>query len=127
MKGEGIPVGARILKVALDYDAVESRGKTVHDAVRALEGTRGAYDPAVLSALVELRTSLGKSSPLQELTLVNVRPGMLLASDVKSKSGLLLVARGQVVTTEMLERLRNVAARMGVAEPLTCQVQAGAN
>lgn len=127
VRGEAIPIGARILKVALDYDTVESRGKTVHDAVAALEATRGVYDPRVLSALAELRTSLGKSSPLHELTLVNVRPGMLLASDVKSRSGLLLVARGQVVTTEMLERLRNVAARMGVAEPLTCQIQAGAS
>ncbi|HEX7670456.1 MAG TPA: HD domain-containing phosphohydrolase [Polyangiaceae bacterium] len=127
VKGEGIPVGARILKAALDYDAIESRGKTVHDAVSSLEATRGVYDPAVLSALAQLRTSLGKSSPLHELTLVNVKAGMLLASDVKSRSGLLLVARGQVVTTEMLERLRNVAARMGVVEPLTCQIQVGAS
>jgi response regulator RpfG family c-di-GMP phosphodiesterase len=123
MKGRAIPVGARILKAALDYDIGESTGATDIDTITLLRGRTGWYDPEVLDALA---ASGGIALPhdvcIKELSLSQLRPGMMLIADVRSKNQMLLVARGHVVTYEMMERLRNIGSRMGVQEPLRCRV-----
>jgi hypothetical protein len=59
---------------------------------------------------------------IKELSLRDVKSGMLLAADVEAASGMLLVARGQRVTAQLLERLRNFALRVGVVEPILCEL-----
>jgi hypothetical protein len=45
-----------------------------------------------------------------ELQIRELRIGMVFGEDLKSSSGMLLVARGQEVTAGLLERLRNFPA-----------------
>jgi response regulator RpfG family c-di-GMP phosphodiesterase len=117
-----IPVGSRLLKIARDYDTCFARTPVILDCLDALRKNAHFYDGKLLSAFVEMKASVGGQFSLQELPLVKVRAGMIFAADVKSRAGLLLVAHGQQATVELLERLRNVAARMGVQEPLLCQL-----
>jgi hypothetical protein len=51
-----------------------------------------------------------------------VRIGMRLASDVKTRAGTLLVAKGQSVTIQLLDRLRNFDQKVGVVEPIPCEI-----
>jgi hypothetical protein len=46
--GEELPLGARILKVALDFDALLSSGKSQASAITVLKGRKDQYDPNVL-------------------------------------------------------------------------------
>jgi response regulator RpfG family c-di-GMP phosphodiesterase len=49
--GEKIPLGARLLKVIVDFDLMESSGSTQSEAMSEMKKRSGHYDPAVLSAL----------------------------------------------------------------------------
>lgn len=104
--GEAIPWGARALRVALDLDLLESQGCPTALAFDTLRGRAGTYDPAILEALAEIRRSAQRWE-VQELALKALRPGMVLAQDVRTRRGLLVLARGQEVTPSLLERIRN--------------------
>jgi len=61
---------------------------------------------------------------LRRLRVTELRPGMVFAADVKATTGLLLVGRGQRATEALLERLRNFAMRVGIVEPVLCEMDA---
>jgi response regulator RpfG family c-di-GMP phosphodiesterase len=49
--GDTLPLGARLLKVALDLDALEATGQSIGDILETMHGRVGVYDPSVLAAL----------------------------------------------------------------------------
>jgi response regulator RpfG family c-di-GMP phosphodiesterase len=115
-----IPIGARILKAVRDFCTEEARRRSAADAIVTLRARSSFYDPDVLEALAE---ECGPRVPvIKELSLRDVKSGMLLAADVEAATGMLLVARGQRVTEQLLERLRNFALRVGVVEPILCEI-----
>ena len=117
---EAIPMGARILKAVADLGVEEARKGSAEAALLALHERPGEYDPEVLAVLVEL---FGVRPPeINLLALKEIRIGMVLASDVTTKTGTLLVAKGQRVTLQLLDRLRNFDERVGVNEPIPCEV-----
>jgi response regulator RpfG family c-di-GMP phosphodiesterase len=116
-----IPIGARILKAVQDFRAEELCRANSGDAILALRARARNYDPEVLETLARLA---GPRLPvIEELALQSVKSGMVLAGDVKARTGMLLVARGQRVTIQMLERLKNFDLRVGVLEPILCEVE----
>jgi response regulator RpfG family c-di-GMP phosphodiesterase len=116
--GDALPWGARALKIALDYDILESEAESNHDAIDILRGRIGWYDPAILEALADLCGRDKKEVMVHELTLRDIVAGMLFGEDVKSAKGLLLIARGQEVTPSLLERVRNFSSELGIREPI---------
>jgi response regulator RpfG family c-di-GMP phosphodiesterase len=105
--GEAIPWGARLLKVAFDFDLLESQGLSSDAAISTLRGRDGWYDPDLLVALAE---HLGYGNPAQEvmeIELAAVRSGMVFVEDIRTTTGILLIARGQEVTERLAERIRN--------------------
>ena len=42
-----------------------------------------------------------------EIELADARPGMVFVEDIRTTTGILLVARGQEVTERLAERIRN--------------------
>jgi response regulator RpfG family c-di-GMP phosphodiesterase len=116
-KGESIPLGARILKVVLDFDALESKGLSKSDALKELERHEGWYDPQVLKALQAI-WGVKKKYVINEMSVDNLRAQMILAEDVKTLNEQLLISRGQEVTWALKERLNNFAFTAGVKEPI---------
>jgi hypothetical protein len=116
--GDALPWGARALKIALDYDVLESEAETNHHAIDILRGRTGWYDPEILEALADLRGRGKKEVLVHELMLRDIVAGMLFGEDVKSAKGLLLIARGQEVTPSLLERVRNFSSELGIREPI---------
>jgi response regulator RpfG family c-di-GMP phosphodiesterase len=104
---EAVPIGARLLRVAHDFDELEARGMTAALALDVLERRAGAYDPAVLDALRCVHGVEEQRAVVEEMRLADVRVGMIFATDVVGANGLLLVARGQEVTPSLLERVRS--------------------
>jgi response regulator RpfG family c-di-GMP phosphodiesterase len=114
---EQIPIGARLLKVVLDFDELQAQGVAPKLALDTLRGRAGWYDPAVLQALAAL---LGEhaTEEVREMRLRDVRPGMSFAEDVVTRKGMLLIPRGQDVTLGLIERIRNFSEHLGVREPV---------
>jgi response regulator RpfG family c-di-GMP phosphodiesterase len=114
-----VPIGARILKTALDFDLLELHGLSERDALATMHRRTDWYDPRLLTAFAELRGASTAGTALQEMRLSQVRVGMVFAADLRTESGMLLVARGQEVSVSMAERIRHqwdsVAARLVVS------------
>jgi response regulator RpfG family c-di-GMP phosphodiesterase len=122
--GEAIPLGARLLRLAEDYDTLETRGHEPAEAIAILRSREGAYDPALLDTLTDLLAPAVKAAAtLKEVKVGELRVGMVLAHDVYAQNGLLLVTRGHEVTVSLFERLRNFQ-RIGVREPLVVRIPA---
>lgn len=116
VSGEKIPWGARVLNLALDFDALESERED--HPFETLRSRNGYYDPKLLEALAKLLGSDKSGVVMRELKLREIDIGMAFGEDVRSSKGLLLIARGQQVTAGLQERVRNFSAELGVREPI---------
>lgn len=115
--------GARALKVAVDYDVVESNTGAIEHPFDVLRSRSGWYDPVIVEALAELHGGGRREVVVQELRLGDLAVGMIFDEDVKSAKGLLLIARGQEVTPGLLERVRNFSSELGIHEPIRMVVR----
>ena len=115
--GEDIPLGARILKVALDYDTLKWSGDTDLQVTVELRRRSGWYDPEVLAAL-ETVVGFETAIEIQEIAVKDLAMHMIIAEDVTTTDGMLLVSKGQEVTPSLYQRLRNFAKNKRIKEPM---------
>jgi CheY-like chemotaxis protein len=87
-------------------------------ALTALSAS-GRYPQPVLDALGEAAIALAPQGTRREVTVEQIRPGMLLEDDVNTKTGMVLVRKGERVTEAVAMRLENFARTVGVVEPIT--------
>jgi response regulator RpfG family c-di-GMP phosphodiesterase len=119
--GDKIPLGARILKLVLDFDTLESSGEQRAEAVAHLRARDGWYDPRVLTAFEGL-VSAETHERVLSLRVKDLEVGMMTARDVRSDTGVLLLARGQEISEALLERLVHFAESSVIAEPIDVTV-----
>ncbi len=116
-EGAPLPIGARMLRIAVDFVRLEGEGASPALALATLRSRDGVYDADLVDAFAR---TVGKDEPgltISEVALVDLEVGMSLADDVRAQPGHLLIARGFPVTVELIERLRNFADGY-VREPL---------
>lgn len=117
LSGEDLPMGARILKVALDYDVQDGIINNAGKALVVIKENSNRYDPVVVDALATALARVRESPPL-EVQLDGLKIGMVLAEDVESTAGNLLIAKGHEVTESALKLLRNFEAGGNLNLPL---------
>ncbi len=117
VKGEKIPLGARLLKVALDFDKYQSSGLSPGQALGRMKKRAGWYDPRILGALASV-ISTRESASIRELTLNELKGTMILAEDIRSTDGALLVSKGQEITWPLIARLKNFSRTKHIQEPI---------
>lgn len=117
--GERIPYGARVLKVALDFDTLEAlyrhRRPDDNAVALALERMRdrtGWYDSEILGALESLATMPDGFEP-RLVPMEELLAGMLLDEDVFDLKGELALGRGLELNTVSIRRLASLAAITG--------------
>ncbi|MHB8901990.1 MAG: HD domain-containing phosphohydrolase [Thermoguttaceae bacterium] len=115
--GDKIPLGSRILKVVLDWDALMSGGMKHEMALAEICSRKGWYDPAIVTALAQV-LAITAAYSIQEVRISDLADGMILASDVRSNQGALLCAKGQELTHAMRLRLSNYCINVGVSGPV---------
>jgi response regulator RpfG family c-di-GMP phosphodiesterase len=116
-----VELGAAILRVAGELDHFEAKGTSLRDAIDIMRSRDGSYSERVLAALAELGREDRSRIEIREIAVAALRAGMVFAEDVRMSSGILLVARGYVVTAGFIERVRNFAAG-ALAGPLRISV-----
>jgi response regulator RpfG family c-di-GMP phosphodiesterase len=104
--GEDIPMGARLMRVVLDFDAFESSGASSEDALGRLKQQQQNYDPAILMALESSLNQVSTESP-ELISVGSLTDVMTLAEDVRTSSDVLLVAKGQEATSSVRRHLLN--------------------
>lgn len=115
--GTDVPLGARILKIAIDYDAAKWSGQGDVEAIAELRSHKQWYDPNVLAAL-EAVVGLEERYELREIRIKELIPGMSLADNVMTADGTVVVAKGQEVTASLCMRVRNFARHREINEPI---------
>jgi response regulator RpfG family c-di-GMP phosphodiesterase len=106
--GEGtIGLGARVLAIALEYDALTARGQTPEACLKALRDRPGRFGAALVEKFAAHVGAGAAPSNCHKLPLHSVRPGMIIEQDVRSHSGTLIVPRGFEVTPAFLEKIAN--------------------
>ena len=114
---EIVATGAHLLRAAVDFDRLITRNRSQEETLAQMRQRARDYDPACLAALAAFVAPEG-GMETRVLKSGELRPGMMVDQDVRSKTGLLLLAKGQEVTPSVLGRLRAFAAKVGIAEPV---------
>lgn len=110
--GSDIPIGARILKVLGDLVDFEARTISRGAAFQQMQERIGWYDLEVLSAVsrwcdVSLSgPKKGLANP-QPLRIDQIRSGQVLAQDLRTRDGLLIMAANTELTSMLLAKLLN--------------------
>jgi response regulator RpfG family c-di-GMP phosphodiesterase len=120
--GDDLPLAARILRVAVDFDAGMSQRPSAQATISVLRADPGAYDPRVLEALVSCHAASEAPAPPQDVDVLHLEPGMVVFDDVLTSEGVLLISRGTVVTDALTLRLENYARQNRVGRRIRVQV-----
>ena len=111
LSGMSIPLGARILAAVNDYDELQNGSLTTthmkeleaREYICAARGTR--YDPQVVDAFMAV---LGVHMASEEGSLVKamgLKAGMVLTRDLTTAEGIMLLAKGYVLTDEIIGQI----------------------
>ncbi len=117
LSGEKIPLGARILAVASDYDALQLGSltatrmtpKNAHDFIVKNSGKR--YDPKVVAAFSGLTADNTLTAPVEtgiKVTSRDLRAGMAISNDLVTKDGVLLLSRGYLLDEHLIAKIQSV-------------------
>lgn len=106
LNGSDIPFGGRLLKVILDYEHAESMGLTTEQCLARMHKQAKWYDPDIL---VALRDAVHHDIPLvnKKVSVDDLYEGLVLAEDLRTINGLLLISKGNPVTRSALHRLED--------------------
>lgn len=114
--GLAIPLGARILALANDYDNLLNGHLTAkplnkREALDFIIEARGKrYDPTAVDVFIDTVSKMADTSPtVAEITVTptHLYSGMVLTRDVISRDGLLLLAKGHVLDESVIEQLHS--------------------
>jgi response regulator RpfG family c-di-GMP phosphodiesterase len=112
LAGISIPQGSRILAVVNDYDSLQigtlvQRPLRPEEALAFLVDNRGKrYDPATVDAFLKLISETRKTVPTElPLRTMHLKPGMVVSRDLPHRDGYLLLAKGSVLTGDIIGQL----------------------
>jgi response regulator RpfG family c-di-GMP phosphodiesterase len=133
---DDIPLGARVLAVAHDFDAaicgeLYPKPLSVDQAMTRIRESAGAwYDGAVVDAFAAALADQAKHGGIETemaLSVEQLVPGMIVTRNVLNRYGMLLMREGHTVTTQMIDTLRRLRHTNGQELRVHVRAAAGAN
>ncbi len=110
--GSKIPLACRILRLCLDFNTLIHRNNySVEKAQNALVDNKfKLYDPELVDLYIEVMKPQASANNDQEnltVTTDQLKPDMLIACDMYSQEGLLIMSKGSKVTDETVKKLKS--------------------
>jgi response regulator RpfG family c-di-GMP phosphodiesterase len=127
VRGKDVPLGARILRVVLEFDRLTTAGQSKPEAYNILRQGTGLYDPDVVAVLGEV---LGdeRKYVIQQVSLRALREKMILAEDMFVSRGgqqIKVLPKGYELSGVALEHIFKLARYDTVTEPIKVIVPTG--
>lgn len=116
--------GARMLKICLDYDNLEGCSADKYANLAEMKRREGWYDQHILDVFERMACE-DEGFIRKDIRLPELREGMILAQDLYTPAGILLLAKGLEVSTYSLMRLHHLAGTYGVKQPFQVLVAIG--
>jgi len=113
---ENIPWLARLLAVAVAYASSPLNGSDAVEKVKLGAGSQ--FDPEAVRVFLRALAVAPVSRKEREVTLADLRPGMVLARGIYTSNGLLLVPEGQQLNATYIEKLLNHNRIQPIAQAL---------
>lgn len=120
LAGLAIPLGARILAVANDYDGLQigviaPRRLSPEDAKKLIAEGRGKrYDPQVIDAFLSVTGGVERDETGEQTLLpADLKPGMVLAKDLVTRDGVLLLSADYLLEPNLIRQIQDYAASEG--------------
>ena len=117
LAGLAIPLGARILALAVDYFNLQ-QGAMVQRHLRAdeartliINASGKRYDPNVVNAFRQEMDGGGDDSGGVDVLSGELVPGMVLARDLVSRDGLMLLAADHTLDARMIQQVQDFEAK----------------
>jgi response regulator RpfG family c-di-GMP phosphodiesterase len=127
-KGESIPEGARLLKIAFDMLQLQTEGLAAAKALNELQHRQGWYDPKLLeivrAGFATATNEPDTAKPNISVAVHDLAVGMVLYSDLLTKDGTLVLSAGHQITEMSLERIQNFEQLSGIKEPIFVEIAA---
>jgi len=119
---EDVGLGAQILKIAIDFDALLHSGWRRADALADLHNKDGEYNPELLKILGEIKLN-PENEKVIAVEIRNMSAGMIVEENIVSQNGVLIAPKGQEVTWSLIQGLKNFSQKVGVKEPIWVKVK----
>jgi response regulator RpfG family c-di-GMP phosphodiesterase len=113
LAGSEIPLGARIVRLANDYDnAIYKEQIKASEAVKKITERSGyIYDPKLAVYFTKfIKTNVDKQeheSTKTGLPMPELRKGMYIAEDINLTNGMLLLPKGVILDDSMIEKIES--------------------
>lgn len=113
LSGFNIPLGARIVALASDYDnllagTLTQRRMRPDEATRAVLNAGGSrYDPQVVAAFQEVISGRSESRRDIEIRAGDLEPGMILSRDLITEDGFLLLSAESHLNSRAIQQIRD--------------------
>jgi CheY-like chemotaxis protein len=114
-------LGGYMLHTALDFDHLSGQNMSISKIIEAMRSRKGIYHPAILDAMASVERTEHKME-VRAINIRDIKAFMLADEEIRTKSGLLLMVKGQEVTKATLERLRSFHKTAGIEEPVRMQI-----
>ena len=116
---EQLKIGAEILRVAIAFDNLRSKGIRDADARTRLKADSHIH-PRVAQSLGCLQRDMGDTE-IRTLRICDLAEGMILQEDVKTDTGILIVVRGQEITHPLIVCLSNFQRQKAIPDKVLVQ------
>jgi response regulator RpfG family c-di-GMP phosphodiesterase len=105
ISSENIPWLARLLAVPVAYASCQLSDAAAIEKVK--EGSGSAFDPEAVRIFLRAQAVAVIPRKERQVSLEELRPGMVLATGIHTYNGLLLVAEGQQLNATYIEKVLN--------------------
>lgn len=112
-----IHAGSRMLKLALDYEALIFKGETPASAMAILKSAQEDYGYQLLENFSRIVESEPSHIPVRQLRVRDLRPGMIIDKDIVTKKGMLLIKAGTEISAPVFQALHNFSRTGHIQEP----------
>jgi response regulator RpfG family c-di-GMP phosphodiesterase len=107
--GKTPPPGALLLRIVLEWDALEAQGYTQAQALAKLRDADGEFDAELLDRLGGMLPVAGTQSLAIEKAPRDLVAGMVLAEDLVRKNGVVILPRGFEIDRGLLDHIHTFA------------------
>jgi FixJ family two-component response regulator len=115
-------LGAATLWTAVRFDQLVNHGRSAQLAAQLIRKEAPHLPEAILQAMLHAPVATEGRRESRSVEADKLAIGMILEGEILSTKGMRLVPKGAEITGSLLERLRTIAAGIGVTEPIQVSV-----
>jgi response regulator RpfG family c-di-GMP phosphodiesterase len=115
-------IGAQILKLAIDFDALLHRGWKRSEALNRMQNDTVGYNPELVKILAKIKLT-PENERIVAVEIRDLSAGMIVEQDIMSLNDVLIAPKGQEVTWSLIKGLKNFSQQVGIKEPILVKVK----